>query len=1233
MNRKFLYLALLGSIAGTNALAPVAAQTAGSTASAQPVNCGPEGCTSRNGLLFQLRTRGEQQPVTHGTSDASSDTALQPDRRVAVTNEGPAAAPGKAIAVGKWSVQLPDGGLVWAIEDPALTQPILNLQAPALVAFDSGRITEPVRFYAYSNYAAFIERMEVAVYAGSDTDLVTPLATFEVPRGNGGELAWDGELADAGVKLRAGDDLQYVLRAFDASGRVDETQPGRLQLVRPEDRERSLEQQRLEASSQTRSLSSDELEAHKLMDQIYGRNSLRQQNIPIQGSRVRLFGQQIPERAQLRVNGETVPVDMERKFASEYLLPVGSHSFDIEVVTSGQATKRTLQMDVSGRYMFMVALADLTASENAISGSIEPLANDDRYDDFLVEGRLAFYLKGKVKGKYLITAQADTAEREIGDLFKGFTDADPQDIFRRLDPDLYYPVYGDDSVAYRDVDTQGRMYLRVDWDKSQALWGNFQTGIAASEYSQYQRSLYGAGLNYNSRATTVLGESKTSLKAFASEAQTAVGHSEFLGTGGSLYYLRHTDVLPGSEIVNLEIRDPTTGRVESTVQLVRDVDYELDELQGRLILTRPLSQVTRENLPTITRDAPLDGYENVLLIDYEYVPTGFDSDQLAAGFRGKQWLGEHVAIGATYVDENRSGDDYSLAGVDLTLQAGRGTYLKLEHVRTEATAAPVFYSDNGGLSFLRRNPDTVMQREGDASSVEARANFRELGWSQRDWTAAAWWRDVDAGYSVARSDIGLPVREYGAQFVGDLSDDLRLSGRYSDAERGDDAVEQAQLLLAWRPGELSQLSAELRRVTEQRAGVAGTGTLAAVRYDQRIGSAFDVYGVAQATLDDDDGAYADNDSLSIGGKYLFGNLSSVGAEVTSGDRGDAAQLNAEYRVTADHTFYGAYTYSTDRTVYDPLFSSGNPGGLTLGQRWRISNQVSLYNESQWLRSGAGTASESGIAHTYGMDFYPGSNWTLGFTLQDGELEGISGVTDRRAVSVNGGWSSADTSWNSKLEYRRDEGAEDRRQWVSTNRVLHKINESWRVAARLNYADTDDAINPAAGAKFIEGNIGFAWRPWNSTRYALLGKYTYLHDLASAAQESELASQYDQRSHVLSLEGTYQLTAQWELAAKLARRTGEIRLGRGEGAWFDSSTDFAAVQGRYRLSENWNALAEHRWLHVEDGGTRRGWLVGIDRDLNDHFRIGAGYNFTDFSDDLTQLDYEYKGWFLNFVGSY
>lgn len=579
------------------------------------------------------------------------------------------------VRAGRYAINLPGGGVVWATEDPTLAPARLSVMAGGTVPFADGRIAEPVRFSGATNYPAFIEKMEVAIYRDSDVDLVTPLAVVPLSVGALPEGTWDGTLP-AGTSLREGDTLRYVVRATGRDGAVDETHPQAFQLVSPQDHARGVQALRGRVEqARGEALSAEQAGALALQGQAAASNGLRQQNIAIHGSRVRILGRDIPAGTSVRINGQAVPVSTERAFVAEYLQPVGTQAFEI---ATGDAPPQTLQVDVTGRYMFLVALADVTLSQNSGDDHIEPLAGDERFDDgFLTEGRLAFYLKGKVKGKYLVTAQADTRERELDRLFDGFLDADARDVFRRLDPDAYYPVYGDDSTTTRDVDTQGKLYVRVDWDRSQALWGNFSTGFTGTEYGQYQRSLYGAALDYASRGSTRFGEPRTLVRAFGSEAQSAPGHSEFLGTGGSLYYLRHTDLLPGSDHVVLEVRDSRTGRVERRVTLARGADYEIDELQGRIILTRPLAQVTRENVRTLTRDMPLDGYTQVLLADYEYVPQGFDADQVSAGLRAKQWLGDHVAVGGTYVDENRAGEDYSLVGGDVTLQAGRGTYLKL----------------------------------------------------------------------------------------------------------------------------------------------------------------------------------------------------------------------------------------------------------------------------------------------------------------------------------------------------------------------------------------------------------------------------------------------------------------------------------------------------------------------------------------------------------------------------
>ena len=65
-----------------------------------------------------------------------------------------------------------------------------------------------------------------------------------------------------------------------------------------------------------------------------------------------------------------------------------------------------------------------------------------------------------------------------------------------------------------------------------------------------------------------------------------------------------------------------------------------------------------------------------------------------------------------------------------------------------------------------------------------------------------------------------------------------------------------------------------------------------------------------------------------------------------------------------------------------------------------------------------------------------------------------------------------------------------------------------------------------------------------------------------------------------------------------------------------------------------SLAEYRWLQVDEAETlRQGILLGVYRQIREHMKLGAGYNFTDFDDDLTRLDYKNSGWFFNIVGKY
>lgn len=963
-----------------------------------------------------------------------------------------------------------------------------------------------------------------------------------------------------------------------------------------------------------------------LVSSLWDANDLARREIPVHGSRVRVLGEEIPGDHDVSVSGTWIPVDSGGRFAVEEILPVGRQDLRVNLRgPSDQISTYDLPIEVRGKHLFYVALADLTVTSQDIEGSVEPLAGDERFaEDTLLEGRVAFYVKGKIKGRYLLTARLDTTEEELDDLLGNLDEVDREKIFRRLDPDRYYPVYGDDSTTIADAESQGRLYVRLEWDKSDALLGNYHTGLTGNEFAQYNRSLFGARYRHRSLAATERGESRTEATVFVSEPETALGHSEFLATGGSLYYLRHRNLLPGSDKARIEIRDRDSGRVLETVALVRGADYEVDELEGRLLTARPLQQIADMHPPSLIRDQPLDGNRVVLLVDYEYVPEGLDEGEATGGLRAKGWVTDRLGVGATYVHEGRGDEDYSLYGGDLVYRAGEGSYVKVEYASSEESQTSRFFSDNGGLTFDELAAAPSQAREGAAYGVEARANLQELTDGDSPWTAAAWWRSTEAGFSVARRDLGVETTEYGVEVAGEIGERVRLAVRGAVTETDDsDERQRFGVQTGVRVSENGTISAEVRQVRD-RLG-AGTefveGTLGAVQYRHRVGDRTEVFVTGQATVDDSDGAYEENDLGSFGARIALGERLGFAGEIASGDRGDAARLSVDYGVSERHQLYGTFTHSIDRPT------APDDSRFTLGQRSRISDQTTLFTEHQFVRANQA----SGLARVFGLDYTPRPGWDLGLSVQSGDLQAGTGAVERDAIALSAGYRGKPARFWTKVELRSDDGAEQRDQWVASTRLDWKIDEGLRFLVRFNGSTTDDELDPTRDAKLLETSFGLAYRPPATDRFELLSKYTILYDLPSFGQ---IGAGPDQRSNVLSFEGVARLGNHIELTGKLAGREAEVRLDRAAGDWTASGASFGALRLAYHWVATWDALVEYRLLDADDSETTRaGYLVGVDRHFGSHFKLGLGYNFTDFSDDLTDLDYDHNGVFVNFVTKY
>ena len=108
-------------------------------------------------------------------------------------------------------------------------------------------------------------------------------------------------------------------------------------------------------------------------------------------------------------------------------------------------------------------------------------------------------------------------------------------------------------------------------------------------------------------------------------------------------------------------------------------------------------------------------------------------------------------------------------------------------------------------------------------------------------------------------------------------------------------------------------------------------------------------------------------------------------------------------------------------------------------------------------------------------------------------------------------------------------------------------------------------------------------------------------------------------------------ARWSLGGKYAYRLGQISQDRVNPEFFDSRASLYVLRADWHVIRKWDAVVEGRMLDLVDAqDSRSGMLTALYRHMGDHVKLGVGYNFTDFSDDLTDLSYDHQGAFINLV---
>ncbi len=1113
-------------------------------------------------------------------------------------------------------------------------------------AAESGAIAPTVRFKVYTNYAHFIERSEVRIFERDESVQAEPLGVVEVDRDGFAEWEPPAEWFAAPVR-----ELKYVVRAYGAGGRFDETEPQPLWVILRDPADRAAgEAGRDEpaAPADPGGATPQPGTAPKLDGLLagYGESDLSIRNIPLaDAGRVRVRGSRVPPEHSVWLAGERVPVDEDGNFVAEAILPSGMHTVEVAVldpVGNGELFLRDLEMKRND--WFYVGMADLTLSANDTTGPAESLTGENApYDpNSSTDGRLAFYVNGKWGEAWKLRASADTREGSVGELFSNFLDKSPESLLRRIDPDYYYPTFGDDGTVEETAPTLGKFFVKLNKRENHALWGNFKVGYLGNELAHIERGLYGGNLHYQSLATTGFGEQRLVVDGFAAEPGTVPSREEFRATGGSLYFLRQQDILVGSDRVRIEVRDKDSGLVTSVVHLRPTLDYDIDHLQGRVLLSQPLSTIVDDS--QLVRTGGLSGGEAWLVVQYEYTP-GFDAiDALASGGQGQYWFNDFVRLGLTANANDEGATDSSLYASDLTVRKSNESWFKLQAGRSEGLVSTSSFSEDGGFGFFDTQSLGLLEPDADADAYRADvsigfADFFDRGRGRLSLYA----QNLGAGYSAPGMNAFTDTEQFGGFFRVPVTERLHLAAkadmrvqtegletRAQEIDAGYQLTDRWSLSAGVR-NELRKDDSPLVLVTQEEG--ERTDAVMQVAYDSR--AKWRSYGFVQNTLARS-GNRKENGRVGLGGAYRFNEQLLFDGEVSHGDLGPGGRLGTSYQHSERTNLYLNYALENERTDNGRL---GRGGNLIAGARTRLWDSTSVHMERRYQH----TDWMTGLTHATGISLAPTDRWNLGANLDVGTLMNrqTGAEIKRKAGGARIGYGFDTVQLSSGLEYRFDETEQlngtwsDRATWLFRNTLKYQVTPDWRVIGKLNYSDSKSSLGQFYDGGYTEGVLGYAYRPVEHDRLNVLAKYTYFYNIPATDLFTvrDTSAQFIQQSHVASLDLMYDLTASWSVGGKYAYRLGEVSLDREDPSFFDNNAHLYVLRTDWRFWRDWEGSLEARMLQLPDLQDRRsGAVLSLYRYLGDHFKIGVGYNFTDFSDDLTDLSYDHRGVFINLVGT-
>jgi uncharacterized repeat protein (TIGR01451 family) len=301
----------------------------------------------------------------------------------------------------------------------------------------------------------------------------------------------------------------------------------------------------------------------------------------------------------------------------------------------------------------VVGLAEGTVGFNRLNHNLQDVPDDGK--TWHTDGRLALYVKGRIKGKWLLTMAYDSAKTQSNTSFGSV-----------IDPKAYYTIYADRSDTRYDASSIRKLYLKLERPEFYALFGDYDTAITEPVLARYTHAFNGLKAEYrNDRVSAV---------AFAADTPYRHRRQEIQGNGLSgPYALGAQNIVPNSETLTLEARDRFhSEQIVSSTTLTRYIDYNLDYVTGQL----------RFNQPILSRDSNFN--PQFIVIDYEV--DGVGQRVLDAGGRATITnKSKTLKIGATALHDETDVAKTNLGGVDVKFRPNAANEVRAEFAASETT--------------------------------------------------------------------------------------------------------------------------------------------------------------------------------------------------------------------------------------------------------------------------------------------------------------------------------------------------------------------------------------------------------------------------------------------------------------------------------------------------------------------------------------------------------------------